>query len=75
MIVINGETHSTIGDAAKKFGVAPKTVRDWIERGIIPRPPKVKRGLQRLQVFSPEFIKIAEQKIEEYVTRNKKAKQ
>jgi hypothetical protein len=71
MIVIKGETHSTIGDAAKKFGVVPKTVRDWIENGIIPRPPKVRRGLQNIQIFPPEYMKIAERKIEEHSNRDR----
>jgi hypothetical protein len=60
MITVNGKDHPTIADAAKRWSVTPKTVRDWIEKGVIPKPPTVKKGLRRIQVFPTDFIGRAE---------------
>jgi predicted site-specific integrase-resolvase len=72
MIVIKGKTYYTIADSAKEFGVAAKTVHDWIEKGIIPRPPVVQYGIRRIQVFPPEYMKVAKQRKQQYQKRNSK---
>jgi predicted site-specific integrase-resolvase len=69
MIVIKNKTHYTIVNAAKEFGVAPKTVHDWIEKGVIPRPPVVQYGLRSIQVFPPEYMKTAKRRKRDYQKR------
>ena len=46
MITIGGKQHRTIADAARDWSVSTKTVRDWIERRVIPKPPKVRHGTE-----------------------------
>jgi len=70
MIVIKGQTHHTIADAVKEFGVASKTVYDWIGKKIIPRPPVVRYGIRRVQVFPREYMKVAKRQIEDYQSKN-----
>jgi len=67
MISSNGKTYPTIVDAAKEFGVAPKTVRDWIEKRRIPEPPTVQIGIRSLWVFPPEYLKVAGQQLQAIV--------
>jgi predicted site-specific integrase-resolvase len=65
MIVSRGKSYDTIAEAAKQFGVAPKTVHDWIKRGVIPRPPTVYYGIRRVQTFSAQYMKAAKKRIQE----------
>lgn len=74
MIVIKNKTHYTIADAAKEFGVSPKTVHDWIGKKIIPRPHTVQFGIRRIQVFPREYMKIAKRRIQEYQKKKFKSK-
>jgi hypothetical protein len=66
MFQINGKNHNTIVDAAKHFGVAPKTVYSYIEKGIIPLPPKVKYGIRSVQVFPPDYLRDAKRRIQKW---------
>lgn len=68
MIKSDGEQHLTISDAAARFGVTVKTVRDWIIRGIIPRPPVVEHGLREIQVFPEMYIVKAKETIKKHRT-------
>jgi hypothetical protein len=70
MIYINGKTHRTIVDAAKELRVAAKTVHAYIAKAIIPTPPKVDYGIRRVQVFPPEYMRIAKRRIQERQKRN-----
>ena len=69
MITSNGKTHLTIVDAAKEFGVAAKTVRDWIEKGTIPKPPVIQFGIRCVQVFPPHYMKTAKEALAAYVSK------
>ena len=69
MIVINSKTHYTIADAAKEFGVASKTVHDWIGKGIIPRPPVVPYGIRRIQTFPSDYMKVARRELRKYLNK------
>jgi len=69
MIDIKGKTHYTVCDASVNFGVAAKTVHDWIEKKIIPLPPVVNYGVRRIQVFPPEYMKEAKLRLKKYQDR------
>jgi len=56
MIVVGGRTYCTIVDAAAKFGVSAKTIRSYIDKGIIPAPPTVKYGMRLVKHFPSEYV-------------------
>ena len=64
MIVVGGRTYNTIVDAAAKFGVSAKTVRSYIDKGIIPLPPTVKYGMRLIKHFPSEYIARGKKMIE-----------
>ena len=64
MIVVGGRTYNTIVDAAAKFGVSAKTVRCYIDKGIIPTPPTVKYGMRLIKHFPSEYIARARRMLE-----------
>ena len=53
---INGEEHNTLSDAARFFGVSPKTVRTWINERVIPQPPTLAYGRGDIDVFPKEYL-------------------
>ena len=75
MIIVKGRTHYTIVDAAERLGVSAKTVRDYIQRGIIPEPPEIKYGVRTLKHFPIDYIDLAKVQLEAYRnTKNEKSK-
>ena len=64
MIVVGGRTYCTIVDAAAKFGVSAKTVRSYIDKGVIPPPPTVKYGMRLIKHFPSEYIARAKKMLE-----------
>jgi hypothetical protein len=66
-ITINGNTYSTVADAAKTLGgVSAKMVRDWIRKGIIDEPPVVEYGVHTIYHFPPEYIRKAKSQLNHY---------
>jgi len=63
---INGESHPTIKDAAKKFGVTAKTIDSWIAKGIVALPPSKTRGLREVHIFPPDYLTQAVRDVEHY---------
>jgi hypothetical protein len=59
MIRQNGKDYSTISDAAKELGVTPKSVRDYIKKGIIPAPPEIEYGIRTMLHFPPDYMRKA----------------
>ena len=51
MIRKDDKTYATIADAAREFGVSPRTIRDWIERGLIDEPPRLEYGVRIMTYF------------------------
>lgn len=64
MIVIKGVAYYTTSDAAREFGVSTKTVRSYIQKGIIPEPPTVLFGIRKIRHFPREYMKKAIRNIE-----------
>jgi DNA-binding transcriptional MerR regulator len=55
-IVVNGVPHKTIQEAAAELGTTDKTLRDWIDRGIVPEPPKTPNGTMYRRYFPDKLI-------------------
>ena len=57
MIKVDGKEHLTISDVRSQFGgVSEKTIRQWIDTGIIDRPPEIGWGLRDVWIFPAEYI-------------------
>ncbi len=66
MIIINGQTYSTIIDAAKAFEVSAKTVRQYIASNIIPEPPVIQFGNRTVMHFPADYMAAAKKKLYRY---------
>jgi hypothetical protein len=65
MITIDGVQHRTIADAARDFKVSTRTVRNWIDSGVIPTPPTVEHGVRNLEVFGEEYMNLAQKSLKQ----------
>lgn len=70
-VTTNGNTYRTISDGARELGVSAKTVRDWINKGIIDEPPLIEYGVRTIQHFPPEYIKKALTQLKDYRERKR----
>lgn len=66
MIIVKGHRYFTIVDAARKLGVSAKTIRCYIEKGIISEPPTIEYGVRIVNHFPPEFINKAKEQLDNY---------
>jgi len=66
MIIVKGHAYKTVADAAENLGVSAKTIRDYIQRGIIPEPPEIQYGLRTMRHFPAEYLKRAKAQLEDY---------
>ena len=73
MIIVRGKIHYTIADAAKRLGISAKTIRDYIHKGIITKPPEITYGVRILKHFPLEYLELAKLHVENY-RNNKKEK-
>ena len=67
MIIVGERKYYTIVDAAAKFGVSAKTVRSYIDKGVIPAPPTVKYGMRIIKHFPSEYIARAKRMLEKHM--------
>ena len=72
MLRINGKNYLTIADLAESLGVSPKTARDYINKGIVPKPSKKAYGTRKVDVFSEENIKNASTMLKKYRENKRK---
>jgi len=56
MIIISGQTYSTIIDAAGELGVSAKTIREYIAKKIIPPPPPLSSSASERSTIFPRTI-------------------
>jgi hypothetical protein len=63
MIRRDGRDYPTLAEAASELGVSAKTVRDWINRGVLPPPPEFEYGLRFVAYFPPEYLQMARETI------------
>jgi dsRNA-specific ribonuclease len=66
MMRINGKDYPTLSEAAVSFGVAAKTVREWIKKHIISRPPQISHGARTVDYFPAEYIERANEELKQY---------
>jgi hypothetical protein len=66
MIIINAQSINTIADASKRLNVSSKTIRDYIQRGIIPKPGEIQYGIRTIQHFSDEYLEEAQKSLAAY---------
>lgn len=59
MLKIDGKEYRTVADAAECFRVSVKSIRSWINKGIIPPPPKIEYGLRDVEIFPDEYLEEA----------------
>jgi hypothetical protein len=71
MIIVKGKIRYTSIDAAKRLGVSVNTIKGYINKGIIPKPPKVIQGCRIMNYFPLEYISVAKSHLENY--RNTKS--
>lgn len=74
MVTVNGKDYITISDVKKDFGVSVKAIRDYINKGIIPRPPQVAHGTKLIDYFPPEYVEVAKNSLKEYREQKQKVK-
>jgi hypothetical protein len=73
MIIISGQTYSTIVDAARELDVSAKTIRQYIAKKIIPEPPVIQFGNRTVKHFSKNYLTAAKKQLQKYRTvRNRK---
>ena len=70
-VIVNGVSHPSIADASDFFNVSTRTIREWIEKGIIPHPPTIDYGTRELQVFTDEYLRSAVVARKEYRQKKK----
>ena len=70
MIIVKGETYFTIIDAAQMLGVSTKTIRGYIEKGIIPAPPIIRYGVRAVKHFPPDYMNRAKELLDNYQIAN-----
>jgi DNA-binding transcriptional MerR regulator len=66
MIIIKGKAYNTMVDIAHALGVSAKTVRGYIEKGIISAPPEVNYGLRVIKYFPEDYLEKARRDIKNY---------
>jgi len=66
MVIIEGKAYYTTADAAKALGVSAKTIRSYIDKGIIPDPPEIQYGLRTLKHFPRDYMEEAKKFFEKY---------
>jgi hypothetical protein len=68
MIIISGQTYSTIVDAARELDVSAKTVRQYIAKEIIPEPPVIQFGHRQVKHFPKDYLAAAKKQLQKYRT-------
>jgi hypothetical protein len=68
MIIISGQTYSTIIDAAKEFEVSAKTIRQYIANKIISEPPVIQFGNRTVKHFPKNYMTAAKKELQKYRT-------
>lgn len=73
MITIDGQQYPTLQEAAKFFGVSSKTIREYMNKGIIPQPPTIEYGLREVAIFPSEYLQEAKRHRDAYLAKRRKS--
>lgn len=63
-VEVNGKLHKSIEEAAAELGVHAKSLRLYINNGIVPEPPTIPVGLIDRRYFPEELIKDYKKRLE-----------
>ncbi len=74
MIIFNGQTYYTIIDAAGELGVSAKTIRQYIAKEIIPKPPEIQFGVRIVKHFPKKYMDRAKKRLIQYRTLKQRGK-
>ena len=66
MIIVKGHVFYTIVDFARDLGVSAKTIRDYLRKGIIPKPPEIRYGVRTIKHFPVEYMRTAKASLDAY---------
>jgi DNA-binding transcriptional MerR regulator len=66
MIEVEGKVHKTIEEAAADLRVHPKTLRGYIDKGIVVAPPVIATGLVDRRYFPEELLRDYKTQIKAY---------
>jgi excisionase family DNA binding protein len=66
VIRVKGKDQPTIQDAAEHLGVSTKTVRSWIDKGVIQQPETVEWGTRNVEVFPDRYLVAAAKAVKQY---------
>lgn len=66
MIIVRGKKYYTSKDAAKLLGISLYTLKNYINKGIIPQPPQVIQGLRRRDYYPSKYISNAKSLLQNY---------
>jgi predicted site-specific integrase-resolvase len=65
----------TISRAAEELGVSVRTVRNWVNDGVIPEPPSQPYGRGSVWIFPPEYMFRAKASLQQHREAVEKARQ
>ena len=68
MIIISGQTYSTIVDATRELDVSAKTIRQYIAKKIIPEPPVIQFVNLTVKHFPKNYMAAAKRQLQKYRT-------
>jgi hypothetical protein len=55
-ISIGGRSYPSISDLATATGLSTKTLKSYIEKGILPPPTRIDHGMREFSVFPDDYI-------------------
>ena len=61
--LVNGNSYLTLEEAAHELGVSSRTLRTWIDKNVVTKPPELEHGLRTFYAFTPEWVGVARKEI------------
>jgi hypothetical protein len=65
---IDGKTYHTLDETARKMRVSSRTLKNYINRGIVSEPAEISQGLRTFFAFTDKWISAAREEVEKHRT-------